>query len=413
MHRRPTISRTSTCSTPSAPSSARRGCARTRRPCARWSPTALVTRGELVHPRQPARAARHLRQGPPEDRRRAVGRGAPAVRSGVPGLGRARIARAAVPQGPRAARRRGRAPGHRRRRRRPSTALRERARRRRRRGGRGARAAARAGRTDRGDLRVTSSPTSRRLVAAAEAANQPNAEQSRVREPVPAPPPRAAARARARDQRARRARGDDASGPRSSRCARRPPRAASCARSRSRCSAASMPALRAPLVELDRRASRRADAGRARPPRRSSRSRTMPSRHLRAASAMLLSRFDDDAAARRAARRCSTTPSRSCARPRPRDGREEPADPRSAREGARRSRCPRPPRRGPRGLGGTTSSRAARDRSRGPRADDAAASASTGVYATLDANAAMASLTVIEKMMLLRQVPIFAELARG
>jgi hypothetical protein len=34
-----------------------------------------------------------------------------------------------------------------------------------------------------------------------------------------------------------------------------------------------------------------------------------------------------------------------------------------------------------------------------------------GVYATLDANAAMASLTTIEKMMLIRQVPIFAELA--
>lgn len=33
-----------------------------------------------------------------------------------------------------------------------------------------------------------------------------------------------------------------------------------------------------------------------------------------------------------------------------------------------------------------------------------------GVYATLDANAAMASLTVIEKMMLIRQVPIFAEI---
>jgi hypothetical protein len=33
-----------------------------------------------------------------------------------------------------------------------------------------------------------------------------------------------------------------------------------------------------------------------------------------------------------------------------------------------------------------------------------------GVYATLDANAAMAQLTVIEKMMLIRQVPIFAEL---
>jgi hypothetical protein len=34
-----------------------------------------------------------------------------------------------------------------------------------------------------------------------------------------------------------------------------------------------------------------------------------------------------------------------------------------------------------------------------------------GVYATLDANAAMASLTTIEKMMLIRQVPIFADLA--
>ena len=33
-----------------------------------------------------------------------------------------------------------------------------------------------------------------------------------------------------------------------------------------------------------------------------------------------------------------------------------------------------------------------------------------GVYATLDASAAMASLTVIEKMMLIRQVPIFTEL---
>ncbi len=33
-----------------------------------------------------------------------------------------------------------------------------------------------------------------------------------------------------------------------------------------------------------------------------------------------------------------------------------------------------------------------------------------GMYATLDANAAMASLTTVEKMMLIRQVPIFAEL---
>ena len=34
----------------------------------------------------------------------------------------------------------------------------------------------------------------------------------------------------------------------------------------------------------------------------------------------------------------------------------------------------------------------------------------SGQYATLDANAAMASLTTIEKMMLIRQVPIFSEL---
>jgi CRP-like cAMP-binding protein len=33
-----------------------------------------------------------------------------------------------------------------------------------------------------------------------------------------------------------------------------------------------------------------------------------------------------------------------------------------------------------------------------------------GAYATLDANAAMATLTTIEKMMMLRQVPIFSEL---
>jgi hypothetical protein len=33
-----------------------------------------------------------------------------------------------------------------------------------------------------------------------------------------------------------------------------------------------------------------------------------------------------------------------------------------------------------------------------------------GVYATLDANAAMSQLTTIEKMMLIRQVPIFADL---
>ncbi|MFN0247538.1 MAG: cyclic nucleotide-binding domain-containing protein [Kofleriaceae bacterium] len=64
--------------------------------------------------------------------------------------------------------------------------------------------------------------------------------------------------------------------------------------------------------------------------------------------------------------------------------------------------------------GGTTSGEM-------PAMDPAALSASAfaqtkqgkgnaGVYATLDANAAMAQLTVIEKMMLIRQVPIFSEL---
>ncbi len=63
--------------------------------------------------------------------------------------------------------------------------------------------------------------------------------------------------------------------------------------------------------------------------------------------------------------------------------------------------------------GGTSSELPAMD----PAALSATAFAQTkqgvgkaGVYATLDANAAMAQLTVIEKMMLIRQVPIFAEL---
>ncbi len=63
--------------------------------------------------------------------------------------------------------------------------------------------------------------------------------------------------------------------------------------------------------------------------------------------------------------------------------------------------------------GGTSSEMPAMD----PAALSATAFAQTkqgkgnaGVYATLDANAAMAQLTVIEKMMLIRQVPIFAEL---
>ncbi len=130
------------------------------------------------------------------------------------------------------------------------------------------------------------------------------------------------------------------------------------------------------------------------------------SRHLRAACAVMLSRFDDDAAraallemiddpeviVREAAVRSMGAKSRLT-----RDILQKvlnDPDP-SVRHAAVRA------------VSGTTSNEM-------PAVDANMLAQTTkglgkpGVYATLDANAAMASLTVIEKMMLIRQVPIFA-----
>jgi hypothetical protein len=134
-----------------------------------------------------------------------------------------------------------------------------------------------------------------------------------------------------------------------------------------------------------------------------------PSRHLRAASAVLLSRFDDDGSraalqamlddadwiVREAAVRAMGAKSRLT-----RDllAKALGDGDHRVRHAAVRAVS-----------GGTTSNEL-------PALDPAMLAQTTrgvgkqGVYATLDANAAMASLTVIEKMMLIRQVPIFAEL---
>ena len=132
------------------------------------------------------------------------------------------------------------------------------------------------------------------------------------------------------------------------------------------------------------------------------------SRHLRAATAVLLTRFEDDAAraallamlddpewiVREAAVRAMGAKSRLT-----RDLLAKALDDPDAR--VRHAAV--------RAVSGGTSGEL-------PALDPAVLAQTTrgvgkqGVYATLDANAAMASLTVIEKMMLLRQVPIFAEL---
>ncbi len=134
------------------------------------------------------------------------------------------------------------------------------------------------------------------------------------------------------------------------------------------------------------------------------------SRHLRAAAAVLLSRFEDDASraqmmamiddpepiVREAAVRAMGAKSRLT-----RDVLAKVlADPEAiVRHAAVRAVS-----------GGTTSQEL-------PALDPAILAQTTrgvgkpGVYATLDANAAMASLTTIEKMMLIRQVPIFSDLA--
>ncbi len=134
------------------------------------------------------------------------------------------------------------------------------------------------------------------------------------------------------------------------------------------------------------------------------------SRHLRAAAAVLLTRFDTDAArealrallddpegiVREAAVRAMGAKSRLT-----RDVLSKALDDPDA--GVRQAAV--------RAVSGGGSSNAEL-----PAIDPAVLAQTTrgigkpGVYATLDANAAMASLTRIEKMMLIRQVPIFAQL---
>jgi hypothetical protein len=133
-----------------------------------------------------------------------------------------------------------------------------------------------------------------------------------------------------------------------------------------------------------------------------------PSRHLRAACAVLLSRFEDEAA--RAQLLASIDDPEAIVR-------EAAVRAMGAKSRLTRDLLakvlddpdPRVRHAAVRAVSGTTSSEL-------PAIDPAVFAQTTkgvgkpGAYATLDANAAMASLTVIEKMMLIRQVPIFAEL---
>ena len=166
------------------------------------------------------------------------------------------------------------------------------------------------------------------------------------------------------------------------------------------------PALRVPLVESLQRLARGERASLAAEPILAI--ANDPSRHLRAAAAMLLSRFEADASrarlqemlddpepiVREAATRAMGAKSRLT-----RDLLAKVLD----------DPDPRVRQAAVRAVSGTTSSQM-------PAIDPAILAQTTrgvgrqDVYATLDANAAMASLTVIEKMMLIRQVPIFAEL---
>jgi len=167
------------------------------------------------------------------------------------------------------------------------------------------------------------------------------------------------------------------------------------------------PALRVPLVEGLQRLDRGDSAPLTAPPILAIVGDS--SRHLRAAAAMLLSRFEDEASRRQlhamiddpdpivreAAVRAMGAKSRLT-----RDVLAKVlADPEPiVRHAAVRAVS-----------GGTTSQEL-------PALDPAVLAQTTrgvgkpGVYATLDANAAMASLTTIEKMMLIRQVPIFSDL---
>lgn len=169
------------------------------------------------------------------------------------------------------------------------------------------------------------------------------------------------------------------------------------------------PALRVPLVESLHRLARGEAAPLTLQPILAVADDT--SRYLRAAAAVLLSRFDDDVSrnellgliddsepiVREAAVRAMGAKSRLT--------RElltkvlNDPDP-SVRHAAVRAVS-----------GGGTSSQELPALDPGVLAQTTKGIGQSGVYATLDANAAMASLTLIEKMMLIRQVPIFSELA--
>ena len=166
------------------------------------------------------------------------------------------------------------------------------------------------------------------------------------------------------------------------------------------------PALRAPLVEALERLGRNEQAELAAAPILAIGDDT--SRHLRAVSAMLLSRFEDEPArsrllamlddpegiVREAAVRAMGAKSRLT-----RDLLAKVLDDPDERVRHAAVRAV---------SGGTSSELPALDPSM--FAQTKAGVGKQGVYATLDANAAMAQLTVIEKMMLIRQVPIFADL---
>ena len=337
----------------------------------------LVTRDELVIldacARSSASPTRITRRSSASCRPRSASCSIRRYQGSVEQRARAR----AVPQGPRAARRRGRAP--------------------RRRAGAGdargaarasaassedeeaerARADPRARRADRGDLRRRA----RRDRAARRRRPRPRTTASDARTAtrraasLAAPPPRAPARARARGPRARRARGDDEAPRGRARARAGRERAARVGRRRSRCSTASTPALRDPLVDA-------IDAPRARRPGRA----LAPAPILAIADDSLAPRARGvrDAAVALRRRRRRARAARAARRPRAdrargrgaRDRREEPADARPAREGARtiRTRACATPRCAR--CRATTSQRAAGDRSRDPRADHAAASAS-------------------------------------
>ena len=167
------------------------------------------------------------------------------------------------------------------------------------------------------------------------------------------------------------------------------------------------PALRVPLVESLQRLERQESAPLEPGPILAIVGDT--SRHLRAAAAMLLSRFDDDSS------RAALTALIDDPEPIVREAavRAMGAKSRLTREVlAKVLADPEPMVRhaAVRAVsGGTTATDM-------PALDPAVLAQTTrgvgkqGVYATLDANAAMASLTTIEKMMLIRQVPIFADL---